>query len=215
MRTSLVQGVRRIFIRQDLVLGHAIVRAVRGLWCFDTYPFASGATGATGVFRATSILAVMYIIRALACPWGPAISISTPLVRNKDGIRRTRPPRSRGVLGHGLLLTRDSSMTAPRSPRRSLAVPFHSMQRTTQRRSFEICVRTVRTVRTIPSVIIASSALATGSPSSTVSTACSRLLRYALSTVPDGQTAVSHAWSDDRSANLQPSARRRLLLIQL
>ncbi len=29
--------------------------------------------------------------------------------------------------------------------------------------------------------------------------ACSRLLRYALSTVPDGQTAVSHAWSDDRS----------------
>jgi hypothetical protein len=96
-------------------------------------------------------------------------------------------------------------LTEPRSPRRSLAVPFHSMQRTTRRRSFEIIVRTGRTVRTIPPLIIASSAVATGSASSTVSMACSRLLRYTVSTVPAGHRAVSHALAHKAASSIRGS----------
>ena len=85
------------------------------------------------------------------------------------------PPQAAGecpcIVGPGLDLATRSPTTSARAPRRSEAVPVHSVRM----------------------VIRARTALATGSASITPSTASSRLPQYADQKVPAGHSAVSQA----------------------
>jgi hypothetical protein len=97
-------------------------------------------------------VAAMWIVRVRARPSRPKL-ISMPILRRKGAARRSRPASARGLSSQVFDLATRSPAASARAPRRSEAVPVHS-------------VRVVITVRT---------AAAIGSASITPSTASSRL----------------------------------------
>src|SRR5262245_60460398 len=118
---------------------------------------ADDGGGADGVRPACSRpgsawVVVMWIVRMRARPSRPK-PISMPILRRKVAARRNRPARARGLSGQVLDLVTRSSATSARTPRRSEAVPVHTV----------LVASTART------------AAATGSASITSSTASSRL----------------------------------------
>ena len=95
---------------------------------------------------------VMRMVRVRARP-SRSKPISMPILRRKVAARRSRPASARGLSGQVLDLATRSPATSARAPRRSEAVPVHS-------------VRVAMKART---------AVAIGSASITPSTASSRL----------------------------------------
>ena len=108
------------------------------------------APGFSGV--AKGWIVVMLMVRVRARPSRPK-PISMPILRRKVAARRSRPASARGLSGQVLDLATRSPTTSARAPRRSEAVPVHT-------------VRVAITART---------AVAIGSASITPSTASSRL----------------------------------------
>ena len=115
---------------------------------------ADGADGCAPAFSGAEWLGVvvMRMIRVRARP-SRSKPISMPILRRKVAARRSRPASARGLSGQVLDLATRSPATSARAPRRSEAVPVHS-------------VRVAITART---------AAAIGSASITPSTASSRL----------------------------------------
>jgi hypothetical protein len=95
---------------------------------------------------------VMLMVRVRARPSRPKL-ISMPILRKKVAARRSRPDSARGLSGQGFDLAARSPAASARAPRRSEAVPVH----------------------TVRVVIKARKAVAIGSASMTPSTASSRL----------------------------------------
>ena len=115
---------------------------------------ADGADGCAPGFSgaAEGWIVVMLMVRVRARPSRPK-PISMPILRRKVAARRSRPASARGLSGQVLDLATRSPATSARAPRRSEAVPVHT-------------VRVAITART---------AVAIGSASITPSTASSRL----------------------------------------
>src|SRR5215471_19649982 len=153
---------------------------------------ADDADGADGCGPASSgdgwlAVEVMYIVRVRARP-SFLNSISTPILRRKVAARRSRPDNARGLSGQVLELATRSSTAFARAPRRSDAVPVHT-------------VRVAITART---------AAAIGSPSITPSTASSRLPEYADEKVLADHIAVSQAVAHSAKSAIRGNSSRRV-----
>src|SRR5690606_6444684 len=125
---------------------------------------------------------VMRMVRVRARP-SRSKPMSMPILRRKVAARRNRPESARGLSGQVLDLATRSPAISARAPRRSEAVPVHSVR----------------------SVITARTAAATGSASITPSTASSRLPQYADQNVPVGQSAVSQAEAQSAKSAMRGS----------
>src|SRR5690606_30573712 len=148
---------------------------------------ADGADGADGCAppRAgtdSAPAAVMRMTRVRARP-SRSQDTSMPILRRKVAARRSRPESARGLSGQVLDLAMRSPAASPRAPRRSEAVPVHSVR----------------------SSMMARTAAATGSASMTPSTASSRLPQYADQNVPVGQSAVSQAEAQSAKSAMRGS----------
>ena len=95
-------------------------------------------------------------------------AISIPTLRRKVAARRSRPDSARGLSGQVLDLATRSPTTSARAPRRSEAIPVHTVR--------TVCVAAcVAACSAACFAMKARTAVATGSASMTPSTASSRL----------------------------------------
>ena len=113
---------------------------------------ADGADGADGCIPRFSTAAEIVMVRVRARPF-LLKSISIPTLRRKVAARRIRPESARGVAGQVLARRTVSPTSSERAPRRSEAVPVHTVRDAISERTAE----------------------PTGSASMTLSTASSRL----------------------------------------
>ena len=145
-----VATVRIIGDRPQRLCREAVGRMDFGMGADD----ADGADGCAPAFLAWRKcgIVVMVMVRVRARPSRPK-PISMPILRRNVAARRSRPASARGLSGQVLDLATRSPATSARAPRRSEAVPVHT-----------VCV-----------AITARTAVAIGSASITPSTASSRL----------------------------------------
>src|SRR5262249_42000741 len=95
-----------------------------GMGADDADGADGSAPGFSGIERVW--IAVMLMVRVRARPSRPK-PISMPILRRKVAARRSRPANARGPSGQVLDLATRSPSTSARAPRRSEAVPVHSV----------------------------------------------------------------------------------------
>ena len=120
-------------------------------------------------FSGAEEVAVIVMVRVRARP-SFVKAISIPILRRKVAARRSRPDSARGLSGQVFDLVTRSPTTSARAPRRSEAIPVHTVR--------TVCVAAWACFAACSAACFAMkarTAVATGSASMTPSTASSRL----------------------------------------